>query len=161
MNIPLIRKIQANDNKEVEALIIKVMSEYDCVGDGYSINDPEVSNMFEAYNQEDSQFFVVELENKIIGCAGIAALANGDHGICELRKMYFYPEARGLGLGQKMLDKCLSEAKLLGYSICYLETVDRMNKAKKLYTKNGFLPLESSLGKTGHSGCDSFFKKTL
>ena len=161
VNTVEIRKIEPTDNQAVGALITKVMTEYDCVGEGYSINDPEVSNMYQSYNQTGATFFVVEKESEIIGCAGIAQLADGDEDTCELRKMYFYPEARGLGLGQKMLDICLDAAKKIGYKKCYLETVERMHRAKKLYLKNGFEPLCSNMGQTGHSACDSYYLKEL
>lgn len=161
MKTAFIRPIKQSDNPEVEAIIKMVMTEYDCVGEGYSINDPEVSNMFDAYNNVGSAFFVVEHNNKVIGCAGIAPLSSGDFDTCELRKMYFLADARGLGLGQKILDKCLETAKILNYKKCYLETVDRMNRAKKLYLKNGFLPLNSCMGQTGHSSCDSYYCKNL
>jgi putative acetyltransferase len=161
MKTAVIRAIKVLDNPVVETIIKKVMTEYDCVGEGYSINDPEVSDMFGTYNNPGSAFFVVEYDGKVIGCAGIAPLSSGDSDTCELRKMYFLSDARGLGLGQKMLDTCLSEAKKLKYKKCYLETVDRMNRAKKLYLKNGFKPLTSNMGQTGHSSCDSFYCKVL
>jgi len=161
MNAALIRPIEIKDNVEVASIIKNVMTEYECVGEGYSINDPEVEDMFGYYNKTQSAFFVIEHENKVFGCAGIAPLSFGDVNTCELRKMYFLPQARGLGLGQKMLDVCLNKAIQLNYKKCYLETVDRMNRAKKLYLKNGFRPLASNMGQTGHNSCDSFYCKVL
>ena len=156
-----IRRIQPQDISQVSELIKKVMTEYDCVGEGYSINDPEVEDMYASYNNDRSAFYIIENEDRILGCGGIAPLVNGDEKTCELRKMYFYSELRGLGMGQKLLTICLEEAKNIGYTKCYLETVDRMKKAQKLYTRNGFKALTQAEGNTGHCSCDAYYIKEL
>ena len=71
--------------------------------------------------------------------------------------MYFLQEARGHGLGGKLIDLLVREAKRLGFQQCYLETVTRMESANALYKKRGFKLLEGHMGSTGHSGCDSFY----
>lgn len=152
-----IRKIATKDILEVETLIQSVMTAYDCVGEGYSINDPEVSDMYAAYNSPKSVYYVVEEADKILGGAGIGPLAGGGEDTCELKKMYFYPKARGKGVGSQMLTLLLEEARSRGYKKCYLETVDRMKKANQLYNKFGFKKLDSQEGGTGHCGCDTFY----
>ena len=77
------------------------------------------------------------------------------------RTLTFYPEARGYGLGQQLVKKCLEKAKQLGYQICYLETVTRMKQANKLYEKLGFQLLSQPMGSTGHSACDRQFAKQI
>ncbi len=158
-----LRRIQSRDNAQVAKIIRQVMTEFLCVGEGYSINDPEVDNMYEAYNQERATFFVLtdEAENKVIGCGGIAPLKEGNKDTCELQKMYFLPEARGKGQGRKMLETCLAAAREIGYKTCYLETVERMEAANGLYQKFGFKKLSGGMGNTGHSSCDSFYALEL
>ena len=70
--------------------------------------------MFEEYKKPKSVYFVVENKGKIIGGAGIAPLENEAETICELQKMYFLPEARGLGIGSQMMEKCLQAAHFRG-----------------------------------------------
>jgi len=155
-----IRPIQIEDIAGVEALIKTVMPEYGASGPGFAIHDPEVLNMFEAYNKPMHCYFVVTDGKEVLGGGGIASLA-GENGICELRKMYFKKEIRGKGLGQQLMDKCLNQAKAMGYQKCYLETLFSMKEAQKLYTRNGYQPLEKPMGNTGHFSCDSFFIKNL
>jgi len=157
----ILRKIQKRDNKELAALIRTVMTAYDCVGEGYSIQDPEIEDMYTAYSNSSSVYYILDHDGKVMGGGGIAALAMGDPATCELKKMYFYPEARGKGLGKKLLESLLTEAKTLGYNYCYLETVERMKTANLLYKKFGFEKLNSHQGNTGHCGCDTFYKKAL
>jgi putative acetyltransferase len=156
-----IRLIQPGDNPQIENIIKDVMTEFGAVGEGYSIEDKEVLNMYEAYNNENSVYFVVENEGVIYGGAGIAPLEGGGGDVCELKKMYFRPELRGLGYGNLLMDLCLDSAKQFGYTKCYLETLGRMPQAKGLYKKYGFLPLDAPMGNTGHFNCESWYIKEL
>ncbi|MEM9821109.1 MAG: MarR family winged helix-turn-helix transcriptional regulator [Bacteroidota bacterium] len=151
------RPIQKKDNVQVARIIRTVMTEFQAIGEGYSINDPEVDQMFEAYRGQKACFYVLEKEGKLLGCGGINQLRGAKDSVCELRKMYFYPEARGLGLGKKLLLLLLDEARKMGYTQCYLETIERMWQASLLYQKVGFKKLESPMGSTGHCSCDSLF----
>lgn len=152
-----LRPIEAADNPAMAQVIRTVMQEFAAVGEGYSINDPEVEALFETYNREDSIFYVLVRDNQVMGGGGIAPLLGGPEGVCELKKMYFYPEIRGLGWGKKMVLECLEAARRLGYRQCYLETIDRMAGANILYQKLGFKKLEKAMGATGHSSCEAWY----
>lgn len=156
-----IRIIELEDNPAVARLIREVMTEYQCVGEGYSINDSEVDQMFETYHLPRSCYYVITNQGKILGGAGIGPLANGDPEICELKKMYFYPELRGLGLGRKLLEMLLEDARQFDYKKCYLETVERMWQANSLYNKMGFKKLKAQMGNTGHGACEVFYASDL
>ncbi len=159
----ILRRIQPDDNQQVAKTIRTVMTEFGAVGEGYSIMDPEVDSMFEAYGGSRSAFFVVAKNGtgEVLGCGGIGPLAGEEEGICELKKMYFFPELRGLGFGKKMVATCLEKAKELGYQRCYLETVDRMVQANHLYQKMGFEKIGGPMGATGHCGCDAWYVREV
>lgn len=55
-----IRLISPEDNAAMAHVIRTVMPEFNCVGEGFSINDPEVDDMAAAYSTARSAFFVVE-----------------------------------------------------------------------------------------------------
>jgi putative acetyltransferase len=130
-----IRPIQPSDATVVAHVIRTVMPEFGAGGAGFAIHDREVDDMYTAYTSPGTAYFVCEAEGKVMGGGGIGPLAGGDTDYCELKKMYFLPEARGLGLGQKVLEACLQAAKAKRYRFCYLETFNTMNKAMKLYEK--------------------------
>ena len=157
----IIRNIRKEDNSQVRDLIIDVMSEYQCIGETYSSSDPELEDMYSAYAQAGSVFYVIDHKEIILGCGGLAPLKGGSSDTCELRKMYFYHALRGLGYGRKLMDICMSDARKFGYTYMYLETVERMEKANKLYANYGFELLDNHKGNTGHSGCDRYFLKEL
>ena len=153
----LIRPIEPRDEAAVAAIIRAVMPEFGAVGDGFAINDPEVDWMHRAYSAPRSAYFVVESDGVVVGGGGVAPLSGGDGDTCELRKMYFLPQARGLGAGAAMMARCLDAARAFGFRRCYLETLCGMDAAKKLYLRSGFTPLDAPLGDTGHGGCNAFY----
>ena len=156
------RPIEPRDDAAVAAIIRAVMPEFGADGPGFAIHDPEVDHMSRAYAVPGAAYFVVEDgTGRVVGGGGVAALEGGEPGVCELRKMYFLPEARGKGLGEALLRHCLAMAASLGYRTCYLETLTGMDQALKLYGKLGFRPLCAPLGRTGHGGCDRWFALDL
>lgn len=157
----LIRKIEKKDNAQIAKVIRDVFVELEAPKVGTAYADPILDTLFEVYDKEDSIYFVVEQEGRIIGGGGIAPLDNGPDGICELQKMYFLPEARGKGIGEKMILNCLAFAKEVGFKKCYLETLEMMGNAQKLYNKVGFSYLDAPLGCTGHSSCPVWMMKEL
>jgi putative acetyltransferase len=156
-----IRPITAADDSAVANIIRSVMPEFGADGPGFAIHDAEVSTMSRAYAAPGCAYFVVEFEGCVLGGGGVAPLPNADADICELRKMYFLPELRGLGAGSALMHRCLDAARTLGFKRCYLETLTGMDDAKRLYRKSGFTVIPNALGATGHFSCDSFFIRDL
>lgn len=156
-----IRPIAATDSPAVARIIRSVMPEFGASGPGFAIHDPEVNDMASAYAQPGSAYFVVEHGGQVRGGGGVAALAGNTDGVCELRKMYFLPELRGLGAGAALIGRCLDAARTLGYRQCYLETLTGMDAAQRLYEKHGFRRIEGALGNTGHFSCDRFYLREL
>lgn len=156
-----IRLIERSDNNKVAFVIRTVLEELNVPKVGTAYADPQLDCMFETYQEPRSAYFVIENNGEIMGCAGIAPLANSAENICELQKMYFLPETRGLGLGTQMMDVCLNKAREFGFEQCYLETMPYMEAAQKLYKKSGFDYLDSPMGCTGHTSCPVWMIKKL
>lgn len=152
-----IRPIEAGDDAAMAAIIRAVMPEFGAGGEGFAISDPEVDWMHRAYSAPRHAYFVLERDGVVIGGGGVAPLTGAENDVCELRKMYFLPQARGLGAGRAMMARCLDAARALGYRRCYLETLRGMDAAMKLYERTGFQPLDAPMGDTGHGGCDRFY----
>jgi len=75
--------------------------------------------------------------------------------------MYFLSEARGFGLGVKLMEVCLEKARQFEFKKCYLETMPYMTNAQNLYKKSGFQYLDKPLGNTGHNACPLWMLKEL
>ena len=156
-----IRPITPADDARMAQIIRTVMPEFGATGDGFAINDPEVDWMSRAYAEPRCSYFVVEVDGQVMGGGGVAPLVNGEDGVCELRKMYFLPQLRGMGAGAALMQVCLDAARAHGFRRCYLETLRGMDAAMKLYERSGFRKIPGPLGCTGHGGCDSFYQRDL
>lgn len=156
-----VRPVRRKDNPTVARIIRDVMTEFGAVGCGYSIQDPEVDAMFEAYPAPRAGFYVIEKDKALLGCGGFARLTGADASVCELRKMYFRSELRGKGMGARLLGQILEAARQAGYELCYLETLESMAQARHLYQRFGFEPLDQPMGNTGHSSCNRFMALAL
>ena len=156
-----IRPILPADDAAVAGLIRTVMPEFGASGPGVAINDPEVDHMAAAYARPRCAYFVVERDGRVCGGGGVAPLEGGDPEVCELRKMYFLPELRGLGAGAALMAWCLEAARTLGFRRCYLETLRGMDAAQKLYERSGFARIDGPMGATGHFGCNRFYLREL
>lgn len=157
----IIRKIKKEDNQAVAQLIRAVFDEMNIPKVGTAYADSYLDFMFEEYSKPKSVYYVVENNGKIVGGAGIAPLENEVETICELQKMYFLPETRGLGIGSQMMEKCLQSAKDFGFEKCYLETMPFMHDAQKLYKKSGFEYISAPMGNTCHTSCPVWMIKIL
>jgi putative acetyltransferase len=157
----VIRPIRSEDDAAIAAIIRTVMPEFGATGCGFAINDPEVDWMSRAYAQPRCAYFVVEQDGVVVGGAGIAPLEGGDGATCELRKMYFLPQARGRGAGAAAMQRCLQAARDAGFRRCYLETLGGMDAAMKLYERSGFTRIDGPMGATGHGGCNTFYLRAL
>jgi putative acetyltransferase len=157
----IIREIKKVDNQHIASVIRQVLIEHNVPKVGTAYADVSLDCMFETYNKPKSIYFIVENGEKIIGGAGISQLENSTENICELQKMYFLQQARGKGIGAKMMKECLAKAKQFGYEKCYLETMTYMIDAQKLYKKVGFEYLCEPMGNTGHNACPVWMIKNL
>ncbi|TDS15301.1 putative acetyltransferase [Maribacter caenipelagi] len=157
----VIREIRKEDNPQVAKVIRQVLIDLGVPKVGTAYEDPSLDQMFEHYEKPKATYFVVENNGSILGCAGVAQLDNYEGNVCELQKMYFLEEARGKGVGHKMITVCLERAKEYGFDACYLETMPNMEAAQKLYKKMGFEYIDARMGDTGHYSCPVFMLKTF
>lgn len=167
----LIRPLSPADNQPLAALILSVLREFGCIGEGYASADPELMDLYGYYSQTavsgemDRRYFVIEnrLDGTLYGGGGFSPLRGTppEDAICELQKVYFRPELRGMGLGRKLVETCLREAGLFGYQTMYLESVEAMSGAIHLYEKMGFQRLSKRLGNTGHNSCPVLMSRAI
>lgn len=157
----IIRSIQLKDNPRMAEVIRSVLLDFEVPKVGTAYADAALDIMFETYQKERAQYFVVEENGAVIGGGGIAPLENQNENVCELQKMYFLPVARGRGIGTQMIDRCLQAATEFGYAHCYLETMSYMEAAQKLYKRYGFKTLDGRMGDTGHYACGVHMLKKL
>ncbi len=150
-----VRPIAPADNPLIAQVIRDVSAEFGLTADkGYTVSDPNLDRLFELYSEANSAYWIVELDGRVVGGGGVAPLLCSDDDICELQKMYFLPDVRGLGLARSLALQAMAFARERGFKRCYLETTASLTRAIKLYEHLGFRHIDGPMGCTGHVDCE-------
>ena len=130
--------IRPATNKDLEAivnLVFGVLREFGLEPDP-SATDADLRDIEANYLQRGGLFEIIEdRDRNLVGSVGVFPI---DENICELRKMYFAPAIRGLGLGGYILQRAVNQAKELGFRRMVLETSSKLAAANRLYVRFGF-----------------------
>jgi putative acetyltransferase len=157
----LIREIQPGDNAALATIIRAALTEFGANKPGTVYYDETTDALYQLFQKEGAAYFVAEQEGELLGGGGIYPSNGLPEGTCELVKMYLKPEARGMGLGKKLIEKSLQFAREAGYKNVYLESMPELKQALHTYAKFGFQYLDGPLGDTGHHGCDLWMLRPL
>jgi ribosomal protein S18 acetylase RimI-like enzyme len=79
--------------------------------------------------------FMAHAEDDVVGC--LALIPMGD-GVYEISKMAVSPRLRGLGIGRRLLQHAIAEAKALGARSLFLGSSTKLKNAVHLYESVGF-----------------------
>ena len=103
--------------------------------------DRDVINVEECYLATGGEFWVIELQNTIVGMGAYYPIKRRKNSV-EICKMYLLPVARGKGLGRYLLQELENAIALAGFAQIWLETASVLAEAVKLYETSGYLPTE-------------------
>ncbi len=155
------RRIEKQDNEEIAKVIRIVLKEHGVDKPGTVFTDPTTDALFELFQDKNAEYWVVKDEGEILGGAGIYPTKGLPNSCIELVKIYLLNSARNKGIGKKLMEICIDEAKKRGFSTIYLETMPELSNAIDLYKKMGFVQLDKPLGDSGHFACDLWMLKKM
>lgn len=73
---------------------------------------------------------------------GAVALKKHSDDVCEMKRLFVYPDYHGRGLGEALSIRLMDEAKKLGFKKMLLDSLRRLEAAVALYRKLGFEEVE-------------------
>ena len=136
---PQLRPATNADGRQIADLIYTVLREYHLRPDPDG-TDADLRDIEQSYLARGGAFCVLEAQaGQIIGAYGLYPI---DAQTCELRKMYLRRDYRGRGLGRRLLEHALAEARRLGFTRVTLETASVLKEAIALYESYGFVPYQ-------------------
>ena len=133
----IIREANNDDCAGVIKLVAGVLAEFHLPFEPDS-KDADLADIEGMYFGRGGVFEVIQDKSgKLLGAYGLFPLNDIT---CELRKMYFLPQIRGLGLGREVLERAVNHARRLGFKTITLETISVLERAIELYQRFGFVP---------------------
>lgn len=154
-----IRQMAIQDNKDVADLVRSSLAHFGLDIPGTAYFDPQLDQLFEFYQQDQREYFVLVDDNDhVVGGCGFAEY---DGPVAELQKLYISPFAQGHGASRQLVGRAESAARVSGFQQMYLETHHSLAVACQLYPKLGYKPLPEPLKDGPHTMMDRFFIKSL
>jgi len=102
--------------------------------------DRELAELPGGYAPPGGRLYLALVDGEAAGCIGLRPLqadVSGD-GRCEMKRLYLRSKYRGLGLGRRMAQLIVAEARGIGYECLVLDTLPTMDEARALYASLGF-----------------------
>ena len=121
------------DSADAQALCVAQQAEMLALYEGEADIGPQRDAWM--FVPPDGVFVLVRDGERPVACGGLARF---DESRAELKRMYVVPEARGRGLGRRVLAELEEHARALGYTGLVLETGDKSAAALAIYASSGF-----------------------
>jgi ribosomal protein S18 acetylase RimI-like enzyme len=101
--------------------------------------DAELADLPGAYAPPQGQMLFLRdtLDNALVGCVAVRPVPDVA-AMCEMKRLYLRPAARGQGLGRSLAVAAMEEARQLGYQRMFLDTLPTLVEAQALYRSLGF-----------------------
>ena len=124
---------------EDHASVARELSDYLAfIGDDFDAHglDHDIAHWQEEYDGRTGVLLLVtDAVGEVIGTAAVRLL---EPGVGELKRMWLRPACQGRGLGRRLMDACLDEARGLRCHVLRLDSQARLEAAVRLYRAYGF-----------------------
>jgi GNAT superfamily N-acetyltransferase len=102
--------------------------------------EKELQTLHKVYNPPSGCIILAKEDEQVLGCIALKPIGEG---ICEMKRLYVRPNARGKALGKQLVEELIDFAKKVGYKTMKLDTISSLKEAIKLYQSKGFVKTEA------------------
>jgi len=131
-----VREVVGTDVPAVVDLVTRVLAEFGLVFGVGATTDDHLHQLPASYTHGGGRFWVAFVDGTLAGTCGVYPI---DAETYELRKMYLWPTARGLGIGRRLLELSVEWTQAQGGKRLVLDTVEQMTSAIRFYEAHGFV----------------------
>lgn len=131
-----IRPATAADVAAVVELVRATLAEFGLTFGTGSATDDQLRDLPGSYADHGGGFWVAADGDRVLGTCGVFPVAPATF---ELRKMYLHADARGLGLGRRLLEVAIGWCRDRGGAWLVLDTIEDMTRAIAFYEAHGFV----------------------
>ncbi|MGW0823645.1 bifunctional helix-turn-helix transcriptional regulator/GNAT family N-acetyltransferase [Streptomyces sp. NPDC002845] len=96
-----------------------------------------VADFAEDHDPHLERVWIAELDGRAVGC--VMCVRDEAPGAARLRLLLVEPDARGLGVGDRLTRACVDFAREVGYRELVLWTNDVLAPARRIYERHGFV----------------------
>lgn len=134
-------RLETGFHERDRATLIELLGEYWAsldVASSFQNFDAELAQLPGEYvPPRGSMILARDPAGDLVGCVALRPTP-GEADLCEMKRLYVRPSARGTGLGRRLAIAIMDEGRRLGYRRMWLDTLPSLTTAQGMYLRLGF-----------------------